>query len=206
MPVGDTHMAIIDKKLIDQYKTLHSESSYGSTSYKLLPHILPLIYELKPKSILDYGCGQSNLIQKLDINGDTRLYRYDPSINEISDPPDQKMDLIINTDVLEHIPENDINDILEHIRDLSENVFFSISTVPAAQILPSGENAHCTVYPKEWWENRIREYFPYIETVFSNRKRYLCKTWSSKKSMFFSKKIIFLNQKIKYKFNKIFSK
>ena len=28
---------------------------------------------------------------------------------------------------------------------------------PARQILPNGENAHCTLKPKQWWRYRIAE-------------------------------------------------
>lgn len=34
--------------------------------------------------------------------------------------------MIINTDVLEHIPKSDIADVLNHIKSLSNNVFFCL--------------------------------------------------------------------------------
>lgn len=36
-------------------------------------------------------------------------------------------------------------------------VFASIACYPAKKRLPTGENAHCTIRPREWWESQIKE-------------------------------------------------
>jgi 2-polyprenyl-3-methyl-5-hydroxy-6-metoxy-1,4-benzoquinol methylase len=195
-------MSITNKSLIKQYASLHAGSEYGTTSYKLLPRIMPEIYELRPKSILDYGCGQSRLIDLIDNSGQTQTYRYDPSIEEIARKPVSSVDLVLNTDVLEHIPEEDLDDVLADIRGLSSNVFFSISTVPAQQILPSGENAHCTVKPHSWWKQKLEKHFDNVELITHNRKRCLFRTWKSKKSTVPGKIFIFLVWKTKHIINK----
>ena len=69
-----------------------------------------------------------------------------------------RADVVINTDVMEHIPAEDINEVLGHIKSLSNNVFFNISTRPANQKLPNGENAHCTVWSDEKWLRK--KFFP----------------------------------------------
>ena len=54
------------------------------------------------------------LEQSLDLDGAIWV-RYDPAIPELSTIPIERADFIVNTDVLEHIPEQDIGDVLEHI-------------------------------------------------------------------------------------------
>ncbi len=112
---------------------------------------------------MDYGCGNGVLLkllkhkyQKINIDG------YDPAIKEFSVIPKNHYDMIINTDVLEHIPKNDICDVLNHIKSLSNNVFFCLHHGKAWTILPNGENAHITIEPKEWYHNLMKKYFDII--------------------------------------------
>ena len=49
-------------------------------------------------------------------------------------------------------------------------VFLAICTKPAIAILPSGENAHCTVEPIEWWKTMIEKYAP--KRVYTHLKTY----------------------------------
>ena len=171
-------MSITDQSKIEQYKDIHSKKEWGVTSYTMAKYIVPSIIELQATSVLDYGCGQSKLYERLKINKTIQVFRYDPSIIEISHIPTKHVDLIVNTDVLEHIPECDIDDILRHMKVLGSNIFFNINTALAKEILPSGENAHCTVYPPEWWLEKIRIIFPdsRIAKVYGNNC--IIKTWS----------------------------
>lgn len=156
---------------IEQYKIVHNQSeSFGTSSIEFLHLANLIIQELQPGSILDYGCGKSSLIEELDINKNTKKYRYDPAIEEYSVLPVDRVDLIINTDVLEHIPEEHLDEILNNISGISENVFFNISNRLASQRLPNGENAHCTVKPPEWWENRLEKHFNLVQRLVSADK------------------------------------
>ncbi len=164
-------------KLIEQYKILHSKGVYGTSSEKLYDDILPLLSEVNHYRVLDYGCGQSNLINMLPI---PCPYKYDPAIEEYNKwPPSATViDLVICTDVLEHIPEEQIKDTLEVIRSFSKKVIFSIAVVPSVKQLPNGDNAHCTVQPKEWWIEKIVEIFEICNIVKMDRNvKFICKTW-----------------------------
>ncbi len=170
-------MSIINKSKIEQYKDIHSKKEWGVTSYAMAKYVVPAMIELQVSSVLDYGCGQSRLFERLKLNKKTQVFRYDPSIPGIDHIPVKHVDLIINTDVLEHIPEHDIDDIIGHMKILGDNVFFNINTALAKEILPSGENAHCTVYPAKWWLNKIKPLFPdaRIEKIYGNNC--IIKTW-----------------------------
>lgn len=87
-----------------------------------------------------------------------------PEINSI---PLDSADFLINTDVLEHIYEEDINKVLKDIFNISEICYFNISTRLASTILPNGENAHCTVREASWWLKKIKEFCPKAELLTS---------------------------------------
>jgi hypothetical protein len=172
-------MTIADDKLISQYASIHSSKRYGQGTNDLALHIQTCLLDLKPGTVLEYGCGQSLLYKNLNLNG-ARWVRYDPAIPELSVIPIEQADMAINTDVLEHIPETDIDDVLKHIRSFSPNVFFNISTRPAREILPDGTNAHCTVWDADTWLARLQRFFP-DATLVHVRPGYSCMlvTWKS---------------------------
>ena len=170
-------MGITNKEKIDQYKHIHASKEYGVTSYSMAKYVVPCIIELEAKSVLDYGCGQSRLYERLKVDNSITVHRYDPSIPEINTLTTSHVDLVINTDVLEHIPEDDIDDVLKHIHELGTNCFFNIHTGLAKEILPSGENAHCTIHPPEWWKQRIQKFFPQAYVTHIYNEGCHIKTW-----------------------------
>lgn len=148
---------------IEQYKLLYEiKPKYGKTSIELLDIIKPVVKNIK--SILDYGCGKSSLIDEISKLGiDT--YRYDPAIDEYSIKPNKEVDLIICTDVLQHVPIYDLDNVLKDIRSLSKSLFMKVKCTTHPTKLPNGEYANCTVYPKEWWINKIKEYYDKLEII-----------------------------------------
>lgn len=152
-------------KNIEQYKQLHSKvESYGTTSVSYINEVCLIIDFLKPKSILDYGCGKGTLINKLkSLYPNVEIIGYDPAIPGIDKLPENiKVDLIINTDVLEHIPEDEIDSTIYKIKSISDNVYFNLHHALACALLPDGTNAHCTVRNKYWYNAKFSEYFPVI--------------------------------------------
>lgn len=151
-----------------QYEALHEkDASYGTSSSYLLPYIIPLARDLSPQHILDYGCGKSTLVHDLARQLSAVGWRYDPAIPKVSAKPDGPFDLVLNTDVLEHIPETALDSVLQDIRRLSPNVIFHIPTRHALQILPNGANAHCTVKSSPWWLEKLAQHFDYVKVFRS---------------------------------------
>ena len=158
---------ITNKNYVEQYKLLNDKNKlyYESnlTIFNMVNEISLFIDYLKPKNILDYRCGNGVLLKllrhkypKINIDG------YDPAIKEFSVIPNNHYDMIINTDVLEHIPKSDIADVVNHIKSLSNNAFFCLHHGKALTILSNGENAHITIEPKEWYHNLMKKYFDII--------------------------------------------
>lgn len=180
-------MELLKKNLINQYKKIHETKVYGKTSERLLYLLLPIIKEIAPKSILDYGCGQSNLVEllkkELDLEKtkDIRTYKYDPAIEAFSTLPEEKVSLVISTDVLEHIPTEDLPIVIKKLLDIGDNAIFVICNRNAKEILSDNSNAHCSVYPAEWWLELIKKEAGFAKLMpWPVRESCCITTWDAK--------------------------
>ena len=82
--------------------------------------------------------------------------------------PAGRFDIVICTDVLEHIPEHEIPIVLKEIDGYAwEIVFLSICTREARKTLPDGRNAHLTIKPPDWWKGKICEMGNTVDVVFT---------------------------------------
>ncbi len=136
------------ENLVEQYRLLHAAApGYGSTSVKRAPYILPYIHTLAPRSVIDFGCGQSALADIIAAAGVPQVVRYDPAIASYASPPAGRFDLLVNIDVLEHVEERELDLLLAHMASLSDKALIIIDTRPAKTILPNGQNAHVTLRP-----------------------------------------------------------
>jgi hypothetical protein len=171
-------MAEQDRDLVAQYAEIHRSRRYGDTSIKNVRFLRPAVRLLRPRSILDYGCGQSRLLEALAPSPATRLLRYDPAIPQYAALPTEKADLLINIDVLEHIPEENLDATLCEMASLGENAIVIIDTRPAALVLPDGRNAHVTLHPHSWWRERLSHFFPTVVPIRAvRRSRAAFRTW-----------------------------
>jgi len=144
--------------------------AYGSSSINYLEEMFLLLEELKPRSVLDFGCGKARLIG--DLAGRypaVEFYGYDPAIPGRDTLPVSEADLVICTDVLEHIPEKELEGIVAQVASLSPHAFFMLHHGLAVEILPDGTNAHCTVKTAIWYYELFSRYFSTI-TMLPGRK------------------------------------
>ena len=185
--------------LIAQYRQLHASSGYGATSVKNLRFLRPEILLLHPGSILDYGCGKSPLLDRLDLGYPVELLRYDPAIPAIATPPAEPVDLLINVDELEHVPETDLDGVVGHMASLGRNAIIIVDTEPAGTILPNGENAHCTLHSHEWWAGYLGKFFPTLEPIrVKRRRRAAFRTWPRKPGDGFRFNMMRLNEDARF--------
>lgn len=149
---------------IPQYQILHRENDqYGPGAVRLWPLIRLFIDYLRPKSILDFGCGKGMLVETMGkVMSKIRVAGYDPAVPGYDKLLMKQADMIVCTDVLEHIPEEDLYVTLESISAISSRVFFSLHHAPASAILPNGENAHCTVKSVTWYYAMLRKHFEHV--------------------------------------------
>lgn len=157
-------------ELVKQYRSMHElppEKTKGGKpkemfrGYSLKPYVTQLtsiIKETKSKTLLDYGSGKGQVYIDFNLSKiwDVTVKCYDPGHKPFSKLPEGKYDGVICTDVLEHIPEPDVEWVLDEIFGYATKfVFMNVSCKEAKKLLPDGTNAHCTIQPPEWWKERI---------------------------------------------------
>jgi hypothetical protein len=144
----------------DQYRAqlrqMHEAGKFAASSgQKHMSTILFLLKKTRSHSILDYGCGTSGSV---GVVGDVVVAEYDPAVPGKEDPP-VPADMVVCTDVLEHVEPDNLRDVLDHLHALTIKVCFAvIATRPADKRLPDGRNAHLIIDNASWWVQQIRQY------------------------------------------------
>lgn len=152
-------MELISDAYRQQQEQLHDAGQYGSAAADLYGELVASVIErLNIQHLLDYGCGKRLSLAKA-IQGKVRhaftYQAYDPAVPEFAAAP-VPAQMVACIDVLEHIEEDRIDDVLDHLYELVEEVgLFTIATGPAMKALPDGRNAHVLQRPPEWWLPRL---------------------------------------------------
>lgn len=166
---------MLKNKNIHLYEKLYSNRDDYKRNLIPMYRSIKSCINFKFNSFLDYGCGKSNLAEVFKQKNKINIFKYDPAIKEYSNlKKNLKVDLISNCDVMEHIPEDEIDKILQQMSSISKNVFFNIYLKKAETILSNGENAHCTIKPISWWKNKILKHFDEANIVFTSYKNSVC--------------------------------
>ena len=146
-----------------QQRELHARpGGYGGKGHKWTPTVLAIAAEVGAQSLLDYGCGQGSLMRALQdslpVACDSRpqLFDYDPAIPGRDAAP-APADLVVCTDVLEHIEPRCLGAVLAHLRALTQKALFLVVALdPANKTLLDGRNAHLIQESPAWWTERVR--------------------------------------------------
>lgn len=141
-----------------QYQKLHM-NFYGASAHLYFERIASEVMQLDPTSILDFGCGRTDLAAHFWKDGGRRIAKYDPAIPQYKDMPEGPFELVLCTDVMEHIPMTEVGMVFEEIKAKSKNVIFTISTKPARAKLPDGRNAHVTLLNPDEWTRWVKQAF-----------------------------------------------
>ena len=135
----------------EDYKKLNEELhktnlAYGTSGHRWADEVVETAARTKSESILDYGCGKQTLKDALpEVQG------YDPCIKGLEKKP-ERADLVVCTDVLEHIEPAHLTAVLDDIYLIAEKaVFLTVATGPALKTLADGRNAHLIQKPASWW-------------------------------------------------------
>jgi 2-polyprenyl-3-methyl-5-hydroxy-6-metoxy-1,4-benzoquinol methylase len=143
MLISENYRALMER--------LHDTHQYGERGNKWADMVLGRVELHKPNTILDYGCGKGALKRTLAPLITVEFREYDPAISEKNEMP-EVADLVICTDVLEHIEPNCIEAVVDHLKKLARRVLFVVvSTRPAVKFLEDGRNAHLIVQSMESW-------------------------------------------------------
>lgn len=157
----------MERKLIGDYERLHTTTAdYGATGYKALPFLLPHILALRPRSLIDYGCGRSDLAARLGRKAAIpAVAGYDPGVAELSQRPEEIFDLLVSVDVLEHVPDDELDAVIAEMAGMAREAIIVIDTAPARTTLADGRNAHVSLHDREEWLRRLKPHFPSIRPI-----------------------------------------
>jgi 2-polyprenyl-3-methyl-5-hydroxy-6-metoxy-1,4-benzoquinol methylase len=159
-----------DRYISDAYRALNRElhespRGFGHSGAKHAESVAKFARMLKATSLLDYGCGAGCLAERLrQLGAAIEISEYDPAVPKYSQTP-SSADLVVCTDVLEHVEPDRIDAVVRHIGELAnKGAYLCISTQPAHKTLSDGRNAHLIVQPPSWWKSKFQNW----ETVYQS--------------------------------------
>jgi hypothetical protein len=148
--------------ITDEYRRLNAElhktaGGYGSKGGKWAPRVWTFAQSIGAASILDYGCGKGSLKGELQAFGGANVYEireYDPAIAG-KDAPPAPADLVVCTDVLEHVEPESIDEVFaDLVRLANKAVLVAVACRAGKRKLADGRPDHLTVQPPLWWARR----------------------------------------------------
>jgi len=164
-------MIISDKEneyLKSEYRQIHNRKDIGMMIGEQIMYwvwnIQDLSFEHEGVVLQDFGCGKAWPYKKRHIHrlwNVDKVVLYDFGIPEYEKKPEiGEFNAIVSCDVLEHIPEEELDATLEYwySNPNMKFVFATIAGYPARATLSDGRNAHVTIKPKEWWIEKIKPY------------------------------------------------
>lgn len=134
-------------------------------------------------TVLDYGCGKARhihdpkykfyRIELSDPNFFSMMqglvqcyYCYDPAVTRYSQKPPQgwQFDFVGCADVLEHVPEEHLEETIKELSSYTKPDGLIVLTVSGNESFThflnpdntQGENLHITIKPRNWWIEKIR--------------------------------------------------
>jgi len=154
----------------DEYRKelvrVHTETEWGVTGGTLSGKAVIDFLKSRPdlKTILDYGCGRGSLKQYVEENGvtDREWTLYDPAMEQYNNKPTGTFDLVITTDVLEHVEPHMTNKVLRELYDYSDNVLLNdIACYYTYRYFTGGpyigQDLHINIEAPDVWRGRLSE-------------------------------------------------
>jgi predicted TPR repeat methyltransferase len=152
-------LTLISGEYLALQKKLHERGSYGVSSGRRAGEVSNIARNSDARTILDYGCGKGFLARALRSEIALPVAEYDPAIPGKDKPP-APADLVVCTDVLEHIEPEFLEENLKDLaRCLKKVGYFVIHTKPAHKVLADGRNAHLIQEGEGWWRERLELHF-----------------------------------------------
>lgn len=153
--------------LVPEYRKLAETADGNFQGLSVLHHvksIKALATSIGAQTMLDFGCGRGDAYRSPHkLHHQLGLPRsavtlYDPAFRPSSTLPSGTYDLVICSDVLEHIPEPEVDEFIDRLFQYArKGVWASVCCRPAKKVFPdSGANLHVCVKPYEWWDAKFQ--------------------------------------------------
>jgi hypothetical protein len=150
---------LISDYWLDQNRKLHADGDgFGGSGWKHSRAVVDFAAEVGARTILDYGCGEGSLRrmlkkgipdqERVEFRG--KVHEYDPAVRgkTVAVPSD----LVVCTDVLEHVEPGCLRAVCAHVRSLARRgAYLAVATRTSNKHMPDGGNAHLVVESADWW-------------------------------------------------------
>jgi hypothetical protein len=152
------------KNLIAEYRRIASLGS-NFRGLSVLSHwkeIGELVTMFGVRTILDFGSGAGDQYQ--DPHNVHRRWGlqwhnirlYDPAFPGINERPKDNYDMVISSDVLEHIRKADVPEAIDFMFKHSRKIVWaSVCCREAKKLFDDGTNMHVTIEPVTWWREQF---------------------------------------------------
>lgn len=149
---------LISPEYVALNRELHERiPTYGVGGHKWADWVQLFCMSHRIESVLDYGAGKGALAGALE-GSPFVVHEYDPAIPG-KDARPALADLVVCTDVLEHVEPECIWSVLTDITSLSRKaVLLGISCKSSGKLLADGRGAHLLVKPAAWWREVLKGY------------------------------------------------
>lgn len=155
--------------LVPAYRQMAKEGSSnfnGMTVLNYVKSIKALAHSVGARTMLDFGCGRGDAYRSpTKLHHQLGMRRpevtlYDPAFNVNSSLPKGTYDLVVCSDVLEHIPEAEVDEFVIRLFAYARRaVWASVCCRPAKKFFPDGvTNLHVTVKPHQWWHDTFSQH------------------------------------------------
>jgi len=141
-----------------EYRRMAEDDGYfrGLSMLAYADQIGELIKATGSTTILDWGCGAGDQYRKPhEVHkrwGVEKPTLFDPHFKKISGKPRKAHHGVICTDVLEHVKEGKVDELIANLFKYAERfVFATVCCRPAKKTFANGRNLHITLHPYEWW-------------------------------------------------------
>lgn len=136
---------------------LAKDNPWGRSTWRFFTEIKAFYDELGANTLLDYGCGQ-NTLRKWAAKQDPpfRVMSYDPGLEGMAVMP-KPVDMVVCTEVLEHVEPGKLTAVLSHINALAlKGAYLTIACSEAGETLSDGRNAHLIIESPAWWLEKMK--------------------------------------------------
>lgn len=155
----------------EKYQTMWQFDTYREASPG--ERVVDFFIDLATPSglIVDFGCGTGRAALALHNKGyDVLCMDFASNCRDqeamclpflqwdLTQPIPSRANYGYCTDVMEHIPQDDVEDVVRNIMEAAEHVFFQISTVDDVYGKLIGAPLHLSVFPHEKWTKIISKY------------------------------------------------
>lgn len=163
-------MEATPEKLASEFRRYHKEIGKlnGGSTILSKKQIKKFIDEVKPTTILDYGCGGGKQYSKEKCHeywGVDKPTMYDPYIERYSEKPTGHFDLVLCVDVLECVHYDEFHAVLDEVCSFGDAIYFKLDTKPATKNLKGGINMHPIQNSEDWWYETLDILVPEDKTV-----------------------------------------